>query len=103
MGEKAIVNAILKYLKIIGAKAIKIHGTPFSRAGTPDIVGAINGRPLALEVKRPGEEETRIQAHELRKWKEAGAITGVVTSVAEAKEILCSECLLTPKKGEPSG
>jgi hypothetical protein len=61
-------------------------------AGWPDIIGAWEGNPLALEVKRPGVGRlTRLQEMELERWKAAGAITGVVTSIGEVKDLLKGE------------
>jgi hypothetical protein len=61
-------------------------------AGWPDIIGAWGGRPLALEVKRPGVGRlTKLQEMELERWKAAGAITGVVTSIGEVKDLLKGE------------
>jgi len=47
-------------------------------------------RSLKIEVKRPGEPHklSDLQAIVLSMWKEAGAITGVVHSVDEVKEII---------------
>jgi hypothetical protein len=51
----------------------------------------LNGKALKIETKRPapcGTPLTALQAATLRQWKEAGAITGVVTGVAELKELI---------------
>ena len=93
--EKSIVDVIRRYLKKIGAKTYKMHGGPHGHAGAPDIIGAYKGRPLALEVKRPGEDTTPTQKVELRGWEKAGAIAGKVTSVQEVKDLIA--------KGEPHG
>jgi Holliday junction resolvase len=89
--EKSIVDAIRKYLKSIGAKTYKMHGGPHGHAGAPDIIGAHAGRPLALEVKQPGENPTPIQRHELAAWEKAGAIAGCVRSVEDTKNLLKGE------------
>jgi len=86
--EKSITAAIQRYLKKIGGKVIKTHGTGFGQAGTPDLIGVLRGRSLALEVKRPGEDTTPLQKVELRKWAEAGAIAGRVESVQEVKDLI---------------
>ena len=89
--ERSITAAIQKYLKSIGAKAVKIHGGPMSHAGTPDILGAYRGTPLALEVKKPGGHLSKIQIHELLEWKKAGAIAGKVESVQDVKNLIEGE------------
>ena len=90
--EKSIVEAIRKYLKSIGAKTYKTHGSALSHAGTPDILGVLAGRALALEAKKPGGRLTKLQDHELAEWRKAGAIAGRVESVEDVKNLL---------KGEP--
>ena len=89
--EKSIVTAIRKYLKSIGAKTHKTHGSALGHAGTPDILGAHAGRPLALEVKKPGGHLTKLQDHELAEWAKAGAIAGRVESVEDVKNLLKGE------------
>lgn len=73
-----------------GGYWVKIHGGPFQPAGLPDLVGVVRGQLIGIEVKRP---ETRAdltprQDAMLRKLREAGAVTGVATSVAEALELV---------------
>lgn len=62
----------------------KVHGGPFQPAGLPDLVGCVEGRYCGLEVKRPGERASPVQRATIARLKRAGAISGVVTSVAEA-------------------
>jgi hypothetical protein len=61
--------------------------------GDSDITGCIRGWHFELEVKRPGERPTPLQLRRLREWRYAGAITGVVTSVAEVRELLAKNSL----------
>ena len=56
-------------------------------AGDPDIDACIRGRSLQLEVKRPGEKPTLLQLKRLEEWRQAGALVGVVTSVAEVRTL----------------
>ncbi len=82
--ESKIVNAILDALNALPqTRAKKTHGSRYS-VGWPDIVGCHRGRMLALEVKQPGKDATPRQAHELAKWRLAGALVGVVHDVDEA-------------------
>ena len=64
---------------------VKIHGGPFQAAGIPDIIGCIDGRFVALEVKVPGARATKLQELTLSRIAAAGGIAAVVTSVAEAE------------------
>jgi len=89
MSEKSIVNSILKYLNSLPqCRAEKTWGGGYGNAGKPDITGCLKGRRFELEVKKPGGKLTKLQEVTLRKWFEAGAITGVVHSVDEVKEVL---------------
>jgi hypothetical protein len=48
------------------------------------------GIRIELECKRPGNDKglTRLQKHQLEKWRLAGAITGVFHSVEEARGLI---------------
>jgi hypothetical protein len=86
--EKAIVGRIMRYLNTTPqCVARKRWGTAFGVAGDPDISGCIRGRHFELEVKRPGEHPTPLQAKRLEQWQSAGAITAAVTSVDEVKAL----------------
>ena len=90
--ERAIVKAILAYLNgLPGCLARKRWGGGMGVAGDPDIDACIRGRSLQLEVKRPGEKPTPLQLKRLEEWRQAGAITGVVTSVEETRAVLGKE------------
>jgi RecB family endonuclease NucS len=51
--EKKVENQIKSYLDLLGAYYLKVHGSMYQPAGTPDILACINGRFVAIEVKRP--------------------------------------------------
>jgi len=82
--ESSIVTSIMKELRKRGAMVIKIHGDPYMPGGTPDLIGCASGRCFVLEVKRPREKPRALQVQQLEKWRKAGAVVGVVTSVKEA-------------------
>jgi hypothetical protein len=46
------------------------------------------GRAAWMEVKRPGEDATRIQQHRIRELIRAGCPATVVRSVGDAREFL---------------
>jgi hypothetical protein len=86
--ERAIVKAILAYLNSLpGCLARKRWGGGMGVAGDPDIDACIRGRSVQLEVKRPGEKPTLLQLKRLEEWRQAGALVGVVTSVAEVRTL----------------
>ena len=87
--ERAIVKAILAYLNSLpGCLARKRWGGGMGVAGDPDIDACIRGRSVQLEVKRPGEKPTALQAKRLEEWRKAGALAAVVSSVEEVKSLL---------------
>jgi len=89
LSEIAIVKAILAYLNgLPGCVVRKRWSAGYGVAGDPDITGCIRGRHFELEVKRPGQQPTPLQARRLAEWRNAGAITAVVTSVEETREAL---------------
>jgi hypothetical protein len=53
--------------------------------GTPDVIGAVDGRFLALEFKRPGEKPEPHQARLHAAWRSLGIFVAVVDSVESAR------------------
>lgn len=51
--EKKVENQIKKYLDSLGAYYLKVHGSMYQPAGTPDVLACVNGYFVAIEVKRP--------------------------------------------------
>lgn len=86
--EENITRSVIKYIRSIpNGWAVKTHGGPFS-SGEPDVDGCIGGRSIKLEVKKKGHDATPLQKSKLETWGKCGAITGVVTSVCDVKDIL---------------
>lgn len=88
---------IVKWInKLPGFKAVKRHQAGWNRKGDPDITGCggPNGRRFELETKQPGEGPTKLQADRLREWGEAGAVTGIVHDVDDAKRIFLAHGLI---------
>lgn len=87
--ESALVTQILATLRALPETwAVKVHGSIYSAAGTPDILGSHRGRAIALEVKRHGGRVTSIQKRHLALWNASGAVCGVVHDVGEVRELL---------------
>lgn len=75
--EANLVRRILRELNSWPrTRAVKLHGSAYTRAGAPDILGCTYGRLFVIEVKSKGKIPTKIQRYELRKWAEAGATVG---------------------------
>lgn len=86
--EKTIVANVMAQGRALGYWVTKFHGNAYSMAGVPDVLAIKDGRAYWMEVKRPGEEPTRIQLHRMRELKAAGCPVAVVTSAAEARDFL---------------
>lgn len=88
--ESSIQTGILNYLETLRPKGkfYNMQGNAWQGAGRPDIIGCYKGRFIAIEVKRPGEEPTKLQRHELNLWDMTEAITMVATSVADVKKMI---------------
>lgn len=87
--EKSIVDAIVKYLKSIGAWHVKTHGGSYGRAGVPDLLVCYDGQFFAFEVKKPKVGVvTRLQALEIERINKADGIAAVVTSVVEVERVI---------------
>lgn len=87
--EKAVENKIKKWLKDKNYWFFKVHGSIFQPSGIPDILACINGKFVAIEVKRTkGGIVSPLQKAQIEKIKENGGIAGVASSMEEFLEIL---------------
>lgn len=77
MREKDYENKIKKFIESVGGWWVKFHGNAFTRDGVPDLLCCINGKFLAIEVKRDDGEPSKIQLHEIEEIKKAGGFAGV--------------------------
>jgi len=85
--ESVLTKKILKALESeVGGWWMKVHGGPYQAAGVPDLLGCVNGKFIALEVKRPGNRRglTPLQAEVISQIKENGGVACKVESVREA-------------------
>ena len=94
MKEKTIERQIRNYLTSVGAWHIKTHGNMFSRAGTPDILACVNGRFVAIEVKRPGGVVSELQKANIELIKKAGGVAFIAYSVEDVERNLQKEHLI---------
>lgn len=72
--------------QFLGSFWIKIHGGPYQQAGIPDLIGCVQGRFFALEVKLPGKEHTttKLQKLTIEKILQAGGSAAVVSDPEDA-------------------
>jgi len=88
MSEKRIEHQIRNYLNSLGAWHIKTHGNMFSKAGTPDLIGSLRGRFIAIEVKQPGGVVSPLQEAHIKLIRQAGGIAFVAYSLEDVKREL---------------
>lgn len=106
VSESTIVENIVRYLRSLpNAHARKIHGSVYGTTGEPDIDACMEGRTLKIEVKRPGYEDQLkpIQRVALQRWRDAGAIVGVATSVDDVRELIYWSAMNDPASAFPVG
>ena len=93
--EKKVETDIKKYLDYIGAYHVKIHGSAFMPAGTPDILACVKGVFVGIEVKKPkGGVVSDLQKFKLAQIEKAGGIGIVANSVLVVQERLEREHLV---------
>lgn len=87
--ERALTDRILRHLRALPRSWwFKVKGGSGQQAGIPDIVGCLDGRFVAIEVKRPGKRPTKLQDHVMGRIREAGGAVGVATSVEDANRVV---------------
>jgi hypothetical protein len=86
--EKTIVAKVMAQAKSLGWWPAKMHGNAFMLAGLPDVLVIKDGRAAWMEVKRPGEEPSKIQLHRMRELACHGCPVAVVFSAADARHFL---------------
>lgn len=88
--EKTIVAKVMETARRLGWWTMKNHGSHFSLRGLPDVLAIKGGKAVWMEVKRPGEEPTKIQEHRMRELMAAGCPCTTVRSAGDAMEFLRS-------------
>lgn len=95
MAEASLVRWLVVWLnKQPRTVAWKVHGSPYQRAGMPDVLAFRHAGTLqadadgvdvfAFEVKSARGRLTRLQAHELLRLRAVGVIVAVVRSREQA-------------------
>lgn len=81
--ESNLQSSVLEYLnKLPGCVAENVSGDSH-QSGRPDINGCYKGRMFKIELKTPDDKNTTSlkQDLELRRWKRAGCVIGVIYSM----------------------
>lgn len=88
--ESRLSRKIMQAWRKRGVYCYKVHGSEFTPAGTPDIVGCYRGHFIYYETKIAdhGNKPTEIQYYRMEQMKKAGAIGDWGTSVSHALTVL---------------
>jgi Holliday junction resolvase len=90
--EQAIQTKIIEYLTVIGAYAVKV--VKATKAGVPDVICCMNGKFIAIEVKRSGKQPEPLQIYNAQRIEKAGGIAICAHSVEELKTELTKKGML---------
>lgn len=88
--EAKVKARIHAALKAAGAYAVNYIGGQYAANGTPDILGCLDGRMLAVEAKAGKGRPTQLQLKALRQIDEAGGLALVIN---ETNLDYLEECL----------
>jgi hypothetical protein len=88
--ESSLLRSCERILREQGITYRKRWGGPYATAGDPDLYLCWRGRHAEIELKRPGEEPTRLQHLRLAEWARAGASTAVIHSTEELRIFIAS-------------
>jgi hypothetical protein len=69
-----------------------IHGDHMQKSGLPDVMGVVNGRPIAFELKRFPNYLSSLQKHTLQSFRQAGGESFVIFTEDQAADIV-KECI----------
>lgn len=91
--EKKVKDRIAKTLKELGAWYFMPPANGYGRAGIPDFIGILRGRPFAIEAKAGKNKPTALQLRELALIKAAGGFAIIVNeeNVEELKALLSEQ------------
>lgn len=85
--SRKIVEKVTKEFSENLIELRKAHGTPMGKTKL-DIEGSIMGHKIEIEVKMPGKLPTELQKKRIRDLTKLNVITGCVTSVEEAIQLI---------------
>lgn len=85
--EKTIENDVKRYIENQGGWWIKIQGGSNNPSvGVPDLLACINGRFVAIELKRSsGGVVSEIQKEQIRRIKNSGGVAFVASDVGTVR------------------
>lgn len=92
--EGPLNRAVVDWINSLPAGlAYKRKGGP-ANPGQLDVTGCLQGIRIELEGKIGDNVPTKIQNHYIKKWAEAGAVTGWYNTIEGAKKIVRNGMLM---------
>lgn len=92
--EKTFENKIKKYIKdeIQKSWGFKFHAGTYTQSGIPDLIYCINGRFVAIEVKKEKGKPTELQKRKIQKIIQDGGVAVIVkpSQFEDLKKLLTS-------------
>jgi hypothetical protein len=77
-----------KGVLMLAGYVVVTTASKYMQNGTPDLLGCVGGRMVAVEVKRPGEKPRPDQFGELRRWQKSGALVGWACAEQDIRDLL---------------
>ncbi len=78
--EKQFEKKVRAFLKTLGVQwHFKVFGNAFQESGIPDLVGCVNGRFVALEIKSSTGKPSELQVYKINLINAAGGFATVVS------------------------
>ena len=100
--ESRLRSRIIKRLREHGGRWIVTHGSQYQEAGVSDILGCLDGKFWALELKtpekfkRPGHGLTPLQVEFIKNVRDAGGVAFCVCSVEQVEFLLNDQLIYGP-------
>ena len=90
VAEKTFENRIKKYLTENGIWHVKYFANGFTKSGIPDLLCAVNGHFLAIEVKAENGKPSQLQIYNIEKIRESGGHAVIVkpSQFEELKQLI---------------
>lgn len=87
--ERTYTTRLVEELrKLPTSRWIKVGPGPYQEAGLPDLIGCVQGRFIAIEVKVKGNRPTEKQAAVLASLNAAGSLTLIVFAGADPRKVI---------------
>lgn len=98
--EKTFENKVKSFLKSKNVWFVKFFANGYTQKGVPDLLCCVDGRFVAVEIKREGGRATPLQLYTIENIKHAGGVAIVLyPRDFEAFKKLVIDLLNSPSEG----